>query len=277
MPPEAATSVSANNTPVAANAPTWADSFDADTKQWVSGKGWDKLEPAAVLPELVKGYRGAESKLGISPDQLLRLPGKDAKPEEWNPVWARLGAPEKPEEYGLAEPGKETEFLKTASGWFHEMRMPKQMAAGLAAKWNQYVGAQQEAEVGKWNQRFDTEVTELKNEWKADYDKHLDLSNRVLRAAGFTPEQQMAIERALGPKAFRLAFAKFGGMVGEHRFVGGENQGQNFGMSAEGAKQRIAALQADPAWQKKYLNGDADAKAEFTRLQEVAHGTAQVT
>lgn len=278
MPPDAATTVAnpaGNGT--AANSPTWADSFDADTKAWVGGKGWDKLAPDAVLPELVKGYRGAEQKLGVSPDQLLRLPGKDAKPEDWHPIWQKLGAPEKAEDYGLAEAGKETEFLKTASGWFHEMRMPKQMAAGLAAKWNEYVGAQQEAEVGKWNQRFDAEVTALKTEWGQDYDKHIDLSNRVLRAAGFTPEQQKALEQALGPKAFRQSFAKFGSMVGEHRFTGGENQQGSFGMSPEGAKQRIAALQADKAWQDSYLSGDADKRAEMTRLHEIAYGTAQVT
>lgn len=280
MPPEAASSVVANpaGNGTAANAATWADSFDADTKQWVAGKGWDKLDAAAVLPELVKGYRGAEKTLGVPSERLLRLPANDAKPEEWRPIWQRLGAPEKPEDYGLAPEGQQpTEFLKTASAWFHELGIPKQMAVGLAKKWNEFVGAQQEAEVGKWNQRFEEEVTALKNDWKTDYDKNLDLSNRVLRAAGFTTEQQMALERALGPKAFRQAFAKFGSMVGEHRFVGTDGQGQGgFGMSPEGAKARLADLKKDNAWMSSYLAGDADKKAEWTRLHEVAFGTTQV-
>jgi hypothetical protein len=257
----------------AANAGTWAESLDADTKTWVGGMGLDKLPPDQALAKVLPMYRGAEQKLGVPADQLLRLPGKDAKPEDWKAVYSKLGAPEKPEDYGLQAPeGDAGEFLKTATGWFHELGVPKTMAAGLAGKWGEYVQAQQEVAVGKWNQRFDAEVAELKGAWGQDYDKHLDLSNRVLKAAGFTPEQQKALEQALGPKAFRMAFAKFGSMVGEHKFVGGEG-GQGFGMSPESAKARIAALQADKDWQAKYLAGDADKKAEWTRLHEIAHGT----
>lgn len=277
---EAATSVSASTTTTttAANSPTWADSFDADTKQWVAGKGWDKLAPDAVLPELVKGYRGAESKLGISPDQLLRLPGKDAKPEDMRQVWTKLGLPEKPEGYEIQAPeGSDGEFLKMALGKFHELGVPKPMAHGVISWWNEQMAAKQEAEIGKWNQRFDTEVAALKSAWGQDYDKHIDLSNRVLRAGGADTEKQKQLEQVWGPKFFREFFAKFGGMVGEHRFVGGENQQGQFGMSAEGAKQRIADLNKDAAWKAAFLNGDADKKAEWTRLHEVAYGTATVT
>lgn len=260
------------DTNTAANAGAWAESFDADTKGWVAGKGWDKLDASSVLPELVKGYRGAEQRLGVPADQLLRLPGKDAKPEDWKQVWTKLGAPENPEGYEIQAPeGDPGEFMKAATGWFHELGVPKSMAQGLAAKWNEYGQVVQEQQVGQWNQRFDNEVAELKNEWKVDYDKHIDLSNRVLRAAGFTPEQQMAIERALGPKAFRQAFAKFGTLVGEHRFAGNEGQGQGgFQMSPEAARARIQDLQKDTAWRQAFLNGDADKKAEWTRLHEVA-------
>jgi hypothetical protein len=255
----------------AANAGSWADTLDADTKPWVAGMGLDKLPADQALAKVLPMYRGAEQKLGVPADQVLRLPGKDAKPEEWRAVYSKLGTPDKPEGYEIQAPeGDSGEFLKTAVGWFHEIGLPKGMAQALTGKWGEYVAAAQEAEIGKWNARFDTEVAELKTTWGQDYDKHLDLSNRVLKAAGFSPDQQKAIEQALGPKAFRQAFAKFGSMVGEHRFVGGEGE-KGFGMSPEGARERIKALQADKAWQTKYLNGDADAKAEFTRLQQIAN------
>ena len=271
----AAAAATTVDTTSAANGGSWADSFDADTKGWVSGMGLDKLPADQALAKVLPMYRGAEQKLGVPADQILRLPGKDAKPEDWRQVWTKLGAPEKPEEYGIQAPeGAQGEFLKNAVGWFHELGIPKPMAAGLADKWNGYVAAAQEAEIGKWNQRFDAEVAELKDAWGADYDKHFDLSNRVLRAAGFTPEQQQALEQALGPKVFRQAFAKFGSMVGEHRFAGTEGQGQGgFGMSPEAARQRIVDLQKDQAWQTAYLAGDADKRAEMTRLHEIAHGT----
>jgi len=254
-----------------ANAGQWHASLEPDMQQWVGGMGLDKLPADQALAKVLPMYRGAEQKLGVPADQVLKLPGKDAKPEDWKPIWQRLGAPEKPEDYGLAEPGKETEFLKTASAWFHELGIPKGMASGLAGKWNEYVQASSVRAEGEWNARFDKEVGELKTAWGQDYDKNLDLSNRVLRTAGFTREEQMALEQALGPKAFRERFAKFGAMVGEHRFVGTDGQGQGgFQMSAEGAKARIADLNKDAAWKTAFLNGDADKKAEWTRLHTIA-------
>ena len=250
---------------------SWASSLPDEMKPWIGGMGLDKLDAPAALAKVLPMYRGAEQKLGVPADQVLRLPGKDAKPEDWRAVWQRLGAPEKPEDYGIEPPqqGGDPEFLKTAVGWFHELGIPKAMAASLAGKWNEYAAAAQTRAEGQWNERFDKEVADLKNEWKAEYDKNLDLSNRVLRAAGFTPEQQMAIEQALGPKAFRQSFAKFGAMVGEHRFHGG-NTNTVFQMSTEAAKTRLEDLKKDNAFQTKLLGGDADAKAEWTRLHQVA-------
>lgn len=249
----------------------WFSSYDEDTKGFVTAKGWDKLDPNAALAEAVKGYRGAESKLGVPADQILKLPGKDAKPEDWKPVWQRLGAPETPEGYELPVPdGHDPEFAKAASAWFHELGVPKQQAAGLAQKWNEHVMAVQAQQEGQWNQRFDQELAALKGEWKGDeYDKNVDLAKRVMKTAGFNEDQMRSIERALGPKAMLQSFAKFGAMVGEHRFVGG-NQAQNFGMSTEGAKERIATLKKDSAYMAAYVGGDADKIAEMTRLHQIA-------
>ncbi len=272
MPDDQNNNTSTTNTTVTTtpDSGAWAATLPDDMKQWVGGMGLDKLPADQALSKVLPMYRGAEQKLGVPADQVLRLPGKDAKPEDWRAVWQRLGAPEKPEEYGIETPqGGDPEFLKTAVGWFHELNLPKPMASALAGKWNEYAAAAQAKAEGAWNERFDKEVSELKGEWKADYDKNLDLSNRVLRVAGFTPEQQMAIEQALGPKAFRQAFAKFGSMVGEHRFHG-DASARGFQMSPEAAKARLADLQKDEAWKAKYLAGDADAKGEFTRLNQIA-------
>jgi hypothetical protein len=257
----------------AANGATWLEGFDADTKSWVSGKGWDKLDASSVLPELVKGYRGAERTLGVPADQILRLPGKDAKPEDWRPVWQKLGAPDKPEGYEIKAPeGDPGEFLKTATGWFHELGIPKPMAQGLAAKWNEFAQTQAEAAGAAWDSRFDKEMGELKTEWGQDFDKNRDLARRVEKATGLQVEQLQGVERALGPKAYQQFLARFGAALGEHRFVGGEGE-KTFSMSADAAKARIAELGKDEAFKKKLMGGDVDAKAEWTKLHEAAFGT----
>lgn len=256
------------------NPGAWAESLDAEMKPWVSGMGLDKLDAAAALTKVLPMYRGAEQKLGVPADQVLRLPGKDAKPEEWQPIYRRLGAPEKAEEYGLTAPeGDSGEFLKTATGWFHKHNVPKAMAAGLAAEWNEFAAAEKARADGLWNQRFDEEMNALKGDWKGeDFNKNTDLAKRVMKTMGFSPEQLTALERALGPRAMLSAFAKFGSAVGEHRFVTGDGP-KDFGMTPEGAKGRIADLQKDSKWMAEYLSGNADKKAEWTRLHEIAYGT----
>jgi hypothetical protein len=249
---------------------SWADSLDGEMKPWVSGMGLDKLPADQALAKVLPMYRGAEQKLGVPPDQVLRLPGKDAKPEDWRAVWNKLGAPEAPDGYELTPPeGQSDEFLKAASGWFHELGVPKSMAAGLATKWNEHVASEQARMEGVWNQRFDTELTALKGEWGDQFDGNVDFAKRVMRTAGWKTEELQAMEKALGPAAFLKGFSGLGKMLGEHRFVGGEGQ-KGFGMSPEGARSRIVDLQKDATWMSSYLGGDADKKAEWTRLHEIA-------
>lgn len=269
--PEAQNSTVTNNAPPP-NGTEWHAGLDADTKTWVSGKAWDKLEPTAALSEAIKLGRSAEQKLGVPADQIVRLPGKDAKPEDLRAFYTKIGAPEKPEGYEIPVPdGHDAEFAKTASTWFHELGIPASAGKALAGKWNEHVAALQAKSDEQWNTRFDQEVNALKGEWKGDdFAKNSDLAKRVMRAGGWTPEQLQAMERALGPAAFLKGFAKFGGMVGEHRFVGeGGNNGFG-GMSAPQAKERIDALKKDGEWMSKYLAGDADKMAEWKRLHETA-------
>jgi hypothetical protein len=255
---------------------SWADKLDGEMKPWVSGMGLDKLPPDQALAKVLPMYRGAEQKLGIPADQVIRIPGKDAKPEDWRAVWSKLGAPENPDGYELPVPeGTDGSFAKTAAGWFHELGVPKSAAAAIAQKWNEHVAGMAGAETESWNKRFDEEMNALKGDWKGDeFAKNSDLAKRVMRTGGWTPEQLSAMERALGPRAFLQGFAKFGGMVGEHRFVEGSTN-QQFGMSPEQAKQRINDLQNDKAWQASYLNGDADKKTEWTRLHGIAFPETQ--
>lgn len=257
--------------PGAADAGAWHASLDADTKTWVGGMGLDKLDAGAALAKVLPMYRGAEQKLGLPADQVLRLPGANAKPEDWAPVWTRLGRPEKPEGYEIKAPeGDSGEFLKQATTWFHEIGVPKGMAQALAGKWNEYVGAQTAAAEGRWNQRFDTEMAELAKEWGADFNKNKDLAGRVERALGLSHEQLGGIERALGPKAYQQFLARWGTKLGEQSFQGGEGQKQ-FALSAAAAQSRIAELSKDEVFTKKLQGGDADAKAEWTRLHQVAY------
>lgn len=252
--------------------PTWADGFDAETKGWLESKNLTKLEATKALPELAKGWRGAESKLGVPADQLQRLP-KDANDAEGLKAYlGKLGVPETPAGYEIKpEEGVEADFPNEAAKWFHEMNLPTNIAKGLYGKLRTYAEAKMQAAEERYNQQADADIVALKNDWKGpEFDKNVELARRVRSTMGLSTEETMEVERVLGVKRAAQVFSSLGKMLGEHRFVGGEQAQTRFSMSPEAARTRIFDLQSDKAWQGKYLAGDADARAEFTRLNQIA-------
>lgn len=253
----------------------WHESFDADTKTWLGGMGLDKLPEREALTKVLPMYRSAEQKLGVPADQVLRLPGKDAKPEDWRSVWQKLGAPEKPEGYDFGEQLKDDKIATSFRAKAHELGVPAPMAKAITEWFTGESGALREAQEAAFDQQADADIAALKTEWGNDYDKNLDLAKRVRKAMGVTEEEAVALERAIGLKRAAQVFSKFGGALGEHRFSGGQEGGQGFGgMSPEAARARIADLRKDSEWMAKYTAGDAEKKAEFTRLNQIAYPVA---
>lgn len=257
----------------------WHAGFDDDTKSWLDTKGYSKLDSAAAIPELVKLGRSAEQKLGIPADQLLRMPKDDNDADGFKAVMAKLGAPETPDGYGLkVDDGQPDEFLKTATGWFHELGIPKRQAAGLAGKWNEYVASQQTAAAEAQKAQDESDYEALQKKWgDADYDAKIELGNRVIRSTGLSDEDATKIKNAIGLEKAATWLAGIGAGMGEHRFTGGEDGVGNFGaLSPDAAKARIVALRSDKEWQGKMHAGDADKKAEWQRLHDAAYGNEPV-
>jgi hypothetical protein len=93
--------------------------------------------------------------------------------------------------------------------------------------------------------------------------------SRAPRKRGATLEK---IEAALGTKGLMVFMHKLGTAFGEHAYVAGDGKVAGDGsMSPEAAKVRIAELDKDAAWNKAYLSGDADKKAEMSRLMAMAY------
>jgi hypothetical protein len=266
-----APSASAAAAQPAGNDPAWVSSYDGDVKGWLDGMGVSKLGEKDALAKIIPMYRNAEQKLGFPSDQLLRLPKDESDVDGFRAIMTKLGKPETPDGYGLTVPdGHPDAFLKTATGWFHELDIPKRQAAGLAAKWNEYVVAQQAAAEDQFIAQADKDIAAMKAEMGEDYDKNVELSRRVRRAAGLSDEEAIAVERAIGLGRAARVFAELGKAMGEHRFHGSDTGSSTFGLSVEGAKARIADLRKDTKWQESYLSGDADKKAEWTRLHKIA-------
>lgn len=260
-----ATSLQTENTP-----PTdWAASFEPDTKGWLDGMGVSALPEKDALAKIIPMYRSAEQKLGVPADQLLRLP-KEGDAEGFRATMTKLGLPETPDGYGLQAPdGQPGDFLKTATGWFHELGIPKGQAVGLAGKWNEYIAAQTQTAEAAFSTQAEKDILALKTEYGEDYDKNVELARRVRRSSGLSDDEAIAIERTLGLARSMKVFAELGKSLGEHRFVGGETGSTTFGMSPEAARARITDLKKDATFVNALMAGDADKKAEWTRLHKV--------
>jgi hypothetical protein len=64
------------------------------------------------------------------------------------------------------------------------------------------------------------------------------------------------------------SYRALGKMLGSEKLPLPRDEQDSFRMIPEAARARISALKADAGWARRYLNGDADARAEMTRLQE---------
>lgn len=70
----------------------------------------------------------------------------DGDEKGWQDLYAKLGRPEKIEDYGIKPPeGSDGTFLNTALGWMHESGLNKKQAETVINKFNEYAAEQQKS------------------------------------------------------------------------------------------------------------------------------------
>jgi len=145
-----------------------------------------KLARFKTHNDLGKSYLELERKIGAS----VVLPGKDAKQEDWDAFYKRLGRPDSPDGYELesviTEEGVklndvgDVEFKKQA----HELGLSKNQAETLHKWWvNAIIGQTEKLKaVVREKKREASEA--LRKEYGLDYDKKLALVGLVNRRFG---------------------------------------------------------------------------------------------
>ena len=88
------------------------------------------------LEGLADSYYNAQKMIGVPKDQLLRLPTSD-KPEDWAPIYNRLGRPEKPADYKLkipeGFPPAEKAYVDSVTARAHELGLSQKQFDGMQA------------------------------------------------------------------------------------------------------------------------------------------------
>lgn len=248
----------------------WYDGADAETIGYLQNRGLDKKDAKEVALASIKAHREAVSKLGVPPDQIVRLP-KDANDVEGQKaLYARLGKPDSPDKYDLKaaeDGGASAEFVDFLRKTSDKLNLTADQARELAKDFIVYADGSTKGEEANETAALEQERADLRKEWGPNFNANLTIARMAAQKVGIPPEAVAAIEEAAGYKVVMTALQKIGMAIGEARFVTSETTGNV--MTREGAIARKAELMKDTEWTTKYLNGDANKVREMTDLNRI--------
>lgn len=253
--------------------PWWNTVTEPEARAHLEAKQYaNPAELALANYNLTKLQRGA--------DDILALPGKDAAPEAWDAVWKKLGRPDTPDAYDL----KFGEGVKTDDGMvkfgkelFHEMGLDPTRAQKAADKWNGFVAAQEAAMLEQAQTQNKQELDALASKWGADLEKNKAAGQRAVQALGLSNEFVERLEDKIGSAAVVELFATIGRKSDEGGFVntGGQMDPNNPAtMSKDQVTARIAQLQGDAEFQKKYTDRNHPGHKDALQLMERLYARA---
>jgi len=165
-------------------------------KDYVSAKGWKGIDDVITSNKNLETLLGAD-KAG----RAVIWPKDDNDVDGWKAINAKLGVPEKPEDYqlplyeGATEPDP---FQKALAVELQKNGVSKRQAQALAKFVNDYdknnlANANTQAE-----QKSTTELAALKSEWGTAHDANHGLAVTLMGHMGFSPEEIAAMSKNAG-------------------------------------------------------------------------------
>jgi len=221
------------------------------------------LEPIKDLPGLIKSYSDGQKFIGGS----IRIPKEDAKPEEVEAFYTKLGRPAKAEEYKLNLPYPEyVQWDKERIAGFtqaaHRAGMTVKQAQAVIDAFGQQVASDFQAK----KNAFESAQATLKTEWGGAYDRNLALAKRVRDMYGGEELKAFFADDPSGndPRVIRF-LAKLGNDLEAGDYLGGP--GESTGLTPDEAKEKINEVMRnkDDLYHAKF----ADKPGHKERVEEV--------
>lgn len=249
--------------------PAWTTGLDAETIGHIQNRGWHDKPADEVAREAIKAHRAAEGHLGVPADRLVKLPAATAAPEDWDrDVWQRLGAPKAATDYDFSSvkvgdadlPQADADFLRQQA-W--NARMSPEKALAFAKDYVAQRVNSASSQAAEQTAALVVEKTKLAESWGSNFEANRFIAGQAAQKLGIDPEAITALEGQVGYAKVMEMFRQLGTRMGEATFV---SNGQNFNggvMTKEQASEKKAALMADTAWAKRYLDGDMAAAKEM--------------
>jgi len=202
-------------------------------------KGKDVNE---VFPVIAKSYVESQKMIGGS----IRIPREDAKPEEIEAFFNKLGRPEKADGYQYTLPYPEyidwnKERLTDFANQAHKAGFtPKQVQTAL-----DWYGKAYADEFQGRKRSFEEATTALKTKWGGAFDRNMALAKRARDLYGGEEAKKFFADDPLGNNPVLIEMlAKMASDLEEGDYLGGP--GETVGMNSDEAKSKIAAVLADP-------------------------------
>ena len=256
----------------------WTDTLDEELKTHATTKGWDKLEPDKAVIEAVKSHRALEKLAGVPAERLLRLPDKDDAPE-WEDLRKRLPRPKEASEYKFDEvkfkdgtPADET-FTGFARSLAHELGLPVAQATKMAQAFIEYADKDAMEAQTELTTRRAAEQAMLDAQWGTRKDVNLFLAQKGAEVMGFGKEIVDAIEGTVGYAKTMEALRLVGERTTEApNLRGAGTAGSKTTLSVGEARVEIDRLMKDAGWQKKWYDGDTEARQYLSDLNTIIVG-----
>lgn len=262
----------------AAPPPAWHAGLDAETLGHIQNRGLTLDDPKAVVENVVKAHREAQGKLGVPPDQLIRLLRPDSTPADIKSFWGRLGAPDKPEGYDFKDikfsDGTELDdtFKAAMRQAYDANHLPKESADRITSAFVKFMEEQDKAEAATKAVKLQGEREALAKEWARDPDGNLFIARRGAQALGLTPEQVTQLEDIVGYAGVMKAMHKVGMLNREDSLGLVSGAGPRGPMTQAQAVARLEDLKKDSAWVSRWAGGGSAEKQEWQNLTQIISG-----
>lgn len=218
--------------------PPAAEWFSPEQKDYVGNKGWKA--PA----EAIGAYQNLETLLGAEKaGRTVVLPKDDKDADGIKAFRAKLGVPEKAEDYQLPVPqGADGNFAKTAAGWMHELGVPLKQAQALTEKWNGFFAKVLADKAASDEATSKAAVADLQKEWGAKFEENGEMGRRFAKELGVSADELNAIESALGTARMLKLFHGGGVKLGEPGAITDAQKGGFTAAGQKAAQEQIAAI-----------------------------------
>lgn len=214
--------------------------------EWISGLADDALKSDPSIQsfksvdDLAKSFIETKSLVG---KKGLILPGETDPPEAWDPVYNKLGRPEKPEGYKYTPPTGakvDEKFLNEFKAQAHSMGMTQKQFEKLVGMRVEFEAKEQASAAEALTKYKQDGETALRKEWGAKFEEKMGTIAKMLKSFGGDLPQD--------PKEYDTRIQKLLGTLAEHL---SEDTIGNLGITKGGvltpeeATAKIAAIRAD--------------------------------